>query len=74
MSPRLLLLSRNLLTVSTSPLVEGKQSILKVDDSAERAQIERLEAFRKRRNESEVEGALRNLREVLSNGGNVIQP
>jgi (2R)-ethylmalonyl-CoA mutase len=57
-----------------SPLTEGDQSILKVDDDAERMQIERLEAFRKRRNESEVEGALRNLRDVLANGGNVMPP
>ena len=32
-----------------SPLLQGEQSILQVDDSAEREQIERLQAFRNRR-------------------------
>ena len=57
-----------------SPLVEGKQSVLKVDDTAEREQIERLESFRKRRNQGEVDAALQNLRDVLANGGNVMPP
>jgi (2R)-ethylmalonyl-CoA mutase len=57
-----------------SPLVEGDQSILKVDDAAEREQIERLEGFRKRRNQDEVDAALQNLRDVLANGGNVMPP
>src|SRR5262249_21323791 len=51
-----------------SPLVTGEGSILKVDPSAERQQIERLEAFRRKRNASEVAAALRNLRDALSNG------
>ena len=55
-----------------SPLVEGKQSILKVDDAAEREQIERLNAFRNRRNPEEVAAALTNLKDVLSSGGNVM--
>jgi len=57
-----------------SPLVEGKQSILKVDDTAEREQIERLNAFRSRRNEKDVAAALANLKDVLSSGGNVMPP
>ncbi len=57
-----------------SPLVEGDQSILKVDESAEREQIERLEAFRSRRSQADVEAALQNLRDVLKQGGNVMPP
>jgi (2R)-ethylmalonyl-CoA mutase len=55
-----------------SPLVEGQQSILKVDDAAEREQIERLNAFRNRRNPEDVAAALTNLKDVLSSGGNVM--
>jgi (2R)-ethylmalonyl-CoA mutase len=58
-----------------SPLLAGgAQSILSVDASAEREQIERLQAFRKRRNASEAEAALRNLRDVLAAGGNAMPP
>jgi (2R)-ethylmalonyl-CoA mutase len=57
-----------------SPLTEGEQSILKVDDTAEREQIARLEAFRSRRNQAEVDAALQNLKDVLANGGNVMPP
>jgi len=58
-----------------SPLTEqGDEAILKVDDSAEREQIERLEAFRGRRNEGEAKSALQNLRDVLAMGGNVMPP
>ncbi len=57
-----------------SPLLEGIQSILKVDDTAEREQIERLESFRSRRNKTDVESALGNLRDVVANGGNVMPP
>jgi (2R)-ethylmalonyl-CoA mutase len=58
-----------------SPLTENdEEAILKVDDSAEREQIERLEAFRARRNEGEVKSALQNLRDVLADGGNVMPP
>lgn len=48
--------------------------VQRVDQSAERAQIERLAAFRARRNEAEVQEALRGLRDALSGGGNVMQP
>jgi (2R)-ethylmalonyl-CoA mutase len=58
-----------------SPLVEGgSASILKVDESAEREQIESLEAFRKRRNSSEATRALRQLEDVVKNGGNIMPP
>jgi (2R)-ethylmalonyl-CoA mutase len=56
-----------------SPLTaDGADSILKVDDSAEKAQIERLEAFRAKRSQADVDAALQNLRDVLKNGSNVI--
>jgi len=57
-----------------SPLTSGAQSILIVDAAAEREQIERLEAFRSRRNDSDVRGALTNLKDVVKNGGNVMPP
>jgi (2R)-ethylmalonyl-CoA mutase len=57
-----------------SPLTAGARSILTVDESAEHEQIERLEAFRRRRNDADVKAALRNLRDVLQNGGNVMPP
>ncbi len=57
-----------------SPLGGGSGAILKVDESAEREQIERLEAFRRKRNEAEVRAALKNLSEVVANGGNVMPP
>ena len=57
-----------------SPLTAGQESILTVDPSAEQEQIERLQAFRKRRNATEVENALKNLKDVLKNGGNVMLP
>jgi (2R)-ethylmalonyl-CoA mutase len=57
-----------------SPLVEGAHSILQVDASAEEEQTERLRAFRSRRNAKEAEAALRNLRDVVASGGNVMPP
>jgi (2R)-ethylmalonyl-CoA mutase len=57
-----------------SPLVAGEGSILKVDPSAEREQVERLLAFRSRRNVAEVAAALRNLRDAVANGQNVMPP
>jgi (2R)-ethylmalonyl-CoA mutase len=55
-----------------SPLLVGSQSILTVDESAEREQIERLRAFRTRRNAKDVEVALRNLRDAAANRTNVM--
>ncbi len=57
-----------------SPLGSGSGAILKVDESAEREQVERLEAFRRRRNEAEVKRALASLADVVANGGNVMPP
>ena len=57
-----------------SPLLAGGQSILEVDASAEREQIERLRAFRARRSQAEVTAALQNLKDVLASGGNVMPP
>ncbi|MCP5066112.1 MAG: protein meaA [bacterium] len=56
-----------------SPLV-GDASILKVDDAAEREQIERLNAFRAKRNDADVKAALQGLHDALSNGENVMPP
>jgi (2R)-ethylmalonyl-CoA mutase len=57
-----------------SPLTAGEQSIMVVDESAERAQIESLEAFRSRRNVAEVAAALQGLSDCLANGDNVMPP
>jgi (2R)-ethylmalonyl-CoA mutase len=58
-----------------SPLTAaGESSILVVDDSAEREQIERLRAFRSRRNPEEVQATLQNLQDVIAGGGNAMPP
>jgi (2R)-ethylmalonyl-CoA mutase len=57
-----------------SPLQADGGSVLVVDESAERAQIESLAAFRRRRNEAEVKRALANLGDVVRAGGNVMPP
>jgi (2R)-ethylmalonyl-CoA mutase len=58
-----------------SPLVaEGDSAILRVDDSAERRQIEKLRAFRSRRNEKQAADALRQLTEAVQQGTNVMGP
>jgi (2R)-ethylmalonyl-CoA mutase len=58
-----------------SPLVAGgSEAILKVDESAEREQIAALEAFRSRRNADEAKRALRQLEDVIKNGGNIMPP
>src|SRR5688572_8923024 len=54
-----------------SPLTTG-QSILVVDESAEREQIESLRAFRNRRSAGEVSAALRELDDALASGRNVM--
>jgi (2R)-ethylmalonyl-CoA mutase len=57
----------------TSPLVEGgSESILKVDESAEREQIQSLEAFRNKRNTDEVSRALQQLEETIKAGTNIM--
>jgi (2R)-ethylmalonyl-CoA mutase len=57
-----------------SALVEGAHSILRVDEFAERDQIERLRAFRAKRNEADVQAALQGLRDAIANGENVMPP
>ncbi len=60
-----------------SPLLEagaGSQAVLVVDESAEREQIERLEAFRARRSQADVDAALQGLRDALQAGQNVMPP
>jgi (2R)-ethylmalonyl-CoA mutase len=54
-----------------SPLVQGL-SIQQVDESAEREQLERLQAFRARRNAGEVKAALQQLRDAAAGGGNLM--
>ncbi|MEZ4216154.1 MAG: protein meaA [Myxococcota bacterium] len=56
-----------------SPLAAGDGgAILKVDDAAEREQVERLRAHRAARSDDDVREALRNLRDIAANGGNVV--
>jgi (2R)-ethylmalonyl-CoA mutase len=57
-----------------SGLVTGEGSILRVEAEAEREQIERLAAFRSKRNAREAAAALRNLHDALCNGQNVMPP
>jgi len=59
-------------TAEDSPLTDGGQLVLKIDESAEREQIERLVAFRSKRNRVDAEAATQNLDDVLRNGGNVM--
>jgi (2R)-ethylmalonyl-CoA mutase len=55
-----------------SPLTAGEQSVLTVNESAEREQIERLRAFRKRRSSEDASAALRHLTDTLKAGENVM--
>jgi (2R)-ethylmalonyl-CoA mutase len=56
-----------------SPFMSDIDSaVLKVDDAAERAQIERLDAFRASRNDDEVAGAIQGLRDAATAGDNVM--
>ncbi|HJO23219.1 MAG: protein meaA [Myxococcota bacterium] len=57
-----------------SPLLEGARSVLRVDASAEREQIERLQAFRSRRSDADVTAALQGLKEALAKGANIMPP
>ncbi len=57
-----------------SPLTAEPQSVLQVDESAEREQIESLRAHRARRNPADVKAALKNLRDAIASGGNVMPP
>ena len=56
-----------------SPLAtSGGESILKVDEAAEREQIESLRAFRSTRSQADVDAALQTLRDAAVNGGNLM--
>lgn len=58
-----------------SPLVgEGEAAIVKVDASAEREQVERLQAFRAKRSASEVEAALQGLRDAAGSADSIMLP
>ena len=56
-----------------SPLAEkGAASILKVDEAAERQQIEALRAFRASRTQADVDAALQGLRDAATGGENLM--
>jgi (2R)-ethylmalonyl-CoA mutase len=56
-----------------SPLTaQSEGSILKVDDSAEREQVERLQSFRSARNSADAEAALQGIADCLKNGDNIL--
>jgi ethylmalonyl-CoA mutase len=55
-----------------SKLASGERAILRIDEAAEREQIERLRAFRARRSDAEAKAALRGLSEGLRAGANVM--
>jgi len=57
-----------------SPLLASDQAVLRVDERAEREQVEKLAAFRARRSRKEADAALRNLRDVVAGGGNAMPP
>ncbi len=58
-----------------SPLTAGGlDSIVTVDPEAARGQIERLRAFRKTRNQGEVDAALQALAEAARGGDNIMPP
>ncbi|MBS1104958.1 MAG: protein meaA [Deltaproteobacteria bacterium] len=59
---------------AASALVEGAHSILRIDESAERDQVEHLRAFRGRRHDADVQAALASLRDALASGQNVMPP
>jgi (2R)-ethylmalonyl-CoA mutase len=55
-----------------SPLTAGDQTILRVDEAAEREQVERLRAFRAKRSRADAEAALRALADAVKAGANVM--
>ncbi len=55
-----------------SPLVAGTESILSVDPAAERAQIERLRAFRAQRDAAQATAALKALEDAARGGANIM--
>jgi (2R)-ethylmalonyl-CoA mutase len=59
-------------TVDSPLTAAGVDSIMKVDDSAESGQVERLNAFRAKRSQAEVDAALRGLEDALKGSDNVV--
>jgi len=58
---------------AASPLTAGSDgAIMKPDPEAERAQIERLQAHRKRRNDADVRSALQALTDAAKSGENIM--
>jgi (2R)-ethylmalonyl-CoA mutase len=58
---------------AASPLTAGSDgAIMKPDPEAERQQIERLQAHRKSRNDTEVQAALRSLSDAAKSGENIM--
>jgi (2R)-ethylmalonyl-CoA mutase len=58
---------------AASPLTAGSDgAIMKSDPEAERQQIERLQAHRKSRNDTEVQAALRSLADAAKSGENIM--
>jgi|WetSurMetagenome_2_1015567.scaffolds.fasta_scaffold10294_4 (2R)-ethylmalonyl-CoA mutase len=58
---------------AASPLTAGSDgAIMKSDPEAERQQIERLQAHRKSRNDTEVQAALRSLSDAAKSGENIM--
>ncbi len=58
-----------------SPLTAGQdEGILKVEETAERDQIEKLQAFRRSRDGDKVSQALRQLEEAARSGQNIMPP
>ncbi len=55
-----------------SPLATGAAAILKVDEAAERAQVEALQAFRRERAAADVAAALQGLRDAARGTSNVM--
>ncbi len=56
-----------------SPLTADlEKAVLRVDPEAERAQIERLRAFRASRNQADVDAALEQLEEAATTGANIM--
>lgn len=55
-----------------SPLEAGGESIIKVDETAARDQIQKLQAFRRARDAAQVKSALDNLIATAKNGQNVM--
>lgn len=55
-----------------SPLNAGVGAVIKIDESVAREQIERLQAFKVKRNMSDVEEALRHLSEVAQSDQNIM--